>query len=613
MVSIPTGYRLAKIFALGQMACIFVLLITLVQAGSATGYELSIYDAYPWYFWAALIASVLLGVLLILWSGTRAQEMTWYWLLGLVPILLSYTIFLGLPLIRGYVLYGRGNNDILSHIGWSRTIVETGQLASNDFYPVVHILISVLDYIGLSLEQAAGFLAIFFSLVFIIFMLFLARAVSPCKGPLFFILAFSIPLLLSYFHLSVHPSILSVFMIPLLLGCYHLKGSAEPVPVLEFTFLALVLTLLTVFFHPVTALIALVIFAVFGITNLLVRRIGGRDALASEPGVRYFALVIILGLFTWLNPFEGLDWKMRAVLEGLVGESTGIASYYGGLAEQANLSLAGVAQIALNQYGQVLVYFIAAYIALVLVAGLIIKGKARRYEVYYAVQVLAAGLFSVVMVIGYFIEFEPVRVVRYAAVVIPVLCGYVFYHKFRVIRRPNTQVLFLGLIFFFIAAASIFGVFNVYFSPTIVKANAQLTQAELDGVVWYFDRADLATPLLATDLPLGRYEMYHFGYGTPEHFNRPQLDLYLPSHFGYDTNETLRASLDARRAVYLITTETNRQTHLVYPETVRPQVHQYTDPDFVRLSDDPTVDKSYTNGEFMAWYLYVAPAEPDAA
>ncbi len=610
MVTLPAGYRLAKVLALGQMACIFVLLLTVVRTGPATGYELSIYSVYPGYFWAALIVSILLGVLLIVWSGTRAQEMTWYWLLGLVPILLTYVILLGLPMIRGYVLYGRGNNDILSHIGWSRTIVDTGQIASNDFYPVVHILISALDYIGLSLEQAAMFLAIFFSLAFIIFMLFLARAISPCKGPLFFILAFSIPLLLSYFHLSVHPSILSIFMIPLLLGCYHLKGASESP--LAFTFLALLLTLLIVFFHPVTALIAFVIFAVFGITNLLVRRIGRDNALTSEPNVRLFILLIILGLFTWLNPFEGLDWKMKAVFEGLFGASTGIASYYGGLAEQANLSLVEVGEIALNQYGQVLVYFIAAYIALVLVAGLVFKRKARRYEVYYGVQVLAAGLFSVAMIVGYFIEFEPLRVVRYAAVVVPVLCGYVFYHKYRVIRRPNAQTLFLGMVFFFIAAASIFGVFNVYFSPTIVKANAQLTQSEFDGVVWYFDRADPGTPLLATDLTLGRYEMYYFGYGTSGYFNRPQLDLFVPSHFGYDTNGTLAASLDLRRSIYLLTTETNRQAHLAYPEGVRPQVHQYVVQDFSRLSIDPTVDKSYSNGEFEAWYLSPVPEEANA-
>lgn len=611
MVSVPTGYRLAKILALGQMACIFILLGSVLRAGPATGYELSIYDAYPVYFWVALIVSILLGLLLILWSGTQADEMTWYWLFGLIPLLVTYVIFLGLPAIRGYVLYGRGNNDVLSHIGWSRTIVDSGHLAANDFYPVVHILVSVLDYIGISLEQAVLFLAIFFSLAFIIFMLFLARTVSPCKGPLFFILAFSVPLFLSYFHVSIHPSILSIFMIPLLLGCYHKKNlSNSPV---RFTALALLLTLLLVFFHPVTALIALIIFTVFGLTGILARRFVGRGSLTPEPDVRYFILAIVLGLFTWLNPFEGLDWKLKAVLEGLFGESSGMASYYGGLAGQANLSLTGIARIALAQYGQLVLYFLAAYAALVLVLGFFLKGKARRFEVYYAVQVIAATAFAVVMVVGYFIEFEPLRVSRYAVVVIPVLCGYTFYHTYRVIDRPAVQKIFFGAVAVLLVLASIFAVFNVYFSPNIVKANAQLTAAELDGVTWFLTSADIQTPLLTTDLPLGRYEMYHFGYGMPGYFNRPQLDRYIPSHFGYDTNRTLAISLDTDRTLYMMTTETNRHAHLAFPESVRPQVHQYLAPDFVRLSRDPGLDKTYANGEFETWYLYPVPEDLSAA
>ncbi len=553
---VPPDYRLAKILALGQMACIFVLLLTIIRSGPATGYELSIYDAYPVYFWAAIVVSILLGLLLIVWSGTRATEVTWYWLFGLIPLLLTYVIFLGLPAIRGYVLYGRGNNDVLSHIGWSRTIVEYGHIATNDFYPVVHILVSVLDYIGISLDQAAMFLAIFFSLAFIVFMLFLAKTVSPCKGPLFFILAFSIPLLLSYFHESIHPSILSVFMIPLLLGCYHRKNlSTSPV---AFTALALLLTLLLVFFHPMTALIALIIFTVFGLTGIVAQRFFGRGSLTPEPDVRYFILAIVLGLFTWLNPFEGLDWKLKAILGGLFGESTGIASYYGGLAEQANISLIEMGRIALAQYGQLLFSFLAAYIALVLVLVFFLKGKARRFEVYYGVQVLAATAFAVAMVVGYFIEFEPIRVARYAVVVIPVLCGYTFYHKYRVIDRPTVRKIFLGAMVFLLIGASFFGVFNVYFSPNIVKANAQLTTSELDGVVWYLTAADTKTPLLTTDLPLGRYEMYYFGYGTPEYFNRPQLDSFIPSHFGYDTNRTLAVSLDTNPPLYLMTTEMNQ-------------------------------------------------------
>jgi hypothetical protein len=433
----------------------------------------------------------------------------------------------------------------------------------------------------------------------------LARAVSATHGQALFIVAFASPLLFGVFHHSIHPSILSVFLIPAALAMYHRKGSSgHAAP--AFAFLAIVLTFLMVFFHPVTALIMLIILLVFGLGNLLVRRFS--TAYAPEADVLYLLVVLTVSLFAWLNPFSGLEDKLNSVMGALlIGDATPMASHYGALLSQANLSILGVAELVMNQYGQIVIYLLATGIALLLVLWYFLSKQMHRSEFYYSLQVIAGIGFTGAMIVGYFIEFEPIRVARYAIIVIPVLCGLAFYHYAVTMRSDTRQKLFVGFMLLLIFSASIFAVFSVYYSPRVVKANTQLTSMEMTGTEWYFDRADLDTPLIATDLNLARYEMYRYGYGTPEyHAPRPQFRRLIPSRFGYDATQTLVERFDTP-ATYMITTEMNRLSYLAYPEGVRPIVTRYLSSDFVRLSQDQSVMQAYANGEFEVWYISAVP------
>jgi len=271
-----------------------------------------------------------------------------------------------------------------------------------------------------------------------------------------------------------------------------------------------------------------------------------------------------------LNPFSGLEDKLNSVLAALiVGDATPIVMHYGNILGQANLSVLELIELIMNQYGHIVIYLLATAVALLLVLGNFFSKRMYRPEFYYSLQVIAGIGFTCAMIVGYFIEFEPIRVARYAIIVIPVLCGLVFYHYAATVRSDMRRKLFVGFMLLLIFSASLLAVFSVFYSPRIVKANTQLTDMEMTGVAWYFDRADLDTPLIATDLNLARYEMYYYGYGASEyHAPRPQLRDLIPSRFGYGTNQTLVEHFDAS-ATYMITTEMNRQSYLAYPEAVR--------------------------------------------
>jgi hypothetical protein len=591
--------RFMKFLALGQVSFVLLALAVIILTPPATGYELSIYDAYPTAFWLSIFASIFIGILLIVQSGIKGRGESLYWLFGLFSLLLLYVIILSLPLIRGYVLYGRGNGDILSHIGWMKAIAYSGHISGTDYYPVVHILGSIFNFTGMSFESVAFFMLTLFSLTYFLFVLLLAKTVSSERGQMLFVVAFASPLLFSSFHESIHPSILSAFMIPVLLAVYHRKGTFHSA--IEYSLIAVILLLTFVFFHPFTAIIVAIILVVFGFVNYFTRSFA--PGLGPEPKVAYLLVTLVVGLYVWLNPFSGISSKMGAVLAALFDTSeTSMVSHYGDLLEQASLPISQVIDLFLNQYGYLALYLAASLIALFFVLRSYLKHEAGKFEFYYAFQFVAASAFTLIMVFGYFIEFEPLRIARYIIVVVPVLCGLAFYQRFRSMSAGTGRKALAAFMILLIVSASILAIQGLFFSPKIVKANAQLTAMEADGTGWYLGSTEGRIPLLATDLKLVRYEAYYYGFDTPGYRGRPQLDTYIPSHFGYDTNTTFARSMNNRTA-YMITTEANRLGALVFPETVRPLVHQYLAEDFIRLSHDPSVTKSYTNGECEVWLV----------
>src|SRR6056297_1370604 len=99
---------------------VLVLTVILFLTPDATTYEISIYDAYPWYFWAIAGVGLLLGNVVIVRS---AAEETADWMYGLLLVVTVVGVLVFLPYFRGYAVFGRA--DVLSHVGYIRDIQET--------------------------------------------------------------------------------------------------------------------------------------------------------------------------------------------------------------------------------------------------------------------------------------------------------------------------------------------------------------------------------------------------------------------------------------------------------------------------------------------------------
>jgi len=112
----------------------------------ATGYEASIYWSTPLILWVSLIASVTVGIALVVVSIAKKElEQNSLWKIGFLLVFLCYTVCLALFIIRGYYMWCM-TGDPASHIGWIKETLNTGQVSATLIYPIMHIYLSEIVF-----------------------------------------------------------------------------------------------------------------------------------------------------------------------------------------------------------------------------------------------------------------------------------------------------------------------------------------------------------------------------------------------------------------------------------------------------------------------------------
>ena len=244
--------------ALAALAFLFIAMALVIIAitPSATGYEVSLYDAYPLHFWLLSIASIACGIGILL-RQTFAPKKSEWWMVGFIIISFTNIVLLLLPMFRGYALYGLG--DTVTHLGFAKDILNSGHIGETNWYPILHIAQTTLVQVsGVTLESTYYLLVILFYGIYTGGIYLLAKSISRHSGQVSLIVAFASPLIYSYFHVAIHPNSLSLFMVPLLLYFYH-KTRSTLHQRFPNSVLLVLLAFTIVFFHPITTLLAIVV------------------------------------------------------------------------------------------------------------------------------------------------------------------------------------------------------------------------------------------------------------------------------------------------------------------------------------------------------------------
>jgi len=561
-----------------------------VTISAATGYETSPVTPYPVAHWLLFIF-VLVGTTIV-FVGDAANP-TGYWRYALPLLLSNYGLFVFLPEFREYSLYGRGLSDALPHLGYVKGILNTGTLPIVDgevlWYPITHLLSAELALLGIPLSTTKYMLSFVFITLYILGIALALTVLLESRRAKLVGLAIATPLLLGPFHIGMYPHLFSFCLFPVTLAClkrYRLEKTRSNLGIL------LALSLLIVYFHPVTLSLLIVMLAVSAsVTSATVRWM-----YKSTFRLRHtISLALVFIGLSWYTDFNRTSWKVQSVLRSLAGQSRAPAAVEVSTAETTVLTVQELLVRFVQLYGMTILYLLTG--ALI---SLILLREAYEHNAEYAELLLLAqfgvGLLLAAAFLGIdFLANNPVRVTRYLVLFATLMAGVGLVRSLDG-SWSTSQVISVLLIFVIITTA-ILGAGRLY------KPNKHMTHTEYDGTEFVLENYDGETDIWSYK---GDKDMqpYVLGANHPRAF--PEDITGSPSgrfyHLGYDENRTAARSFGNS---YLVTKTHDRRFHAAryFFPAQRNTLFLYNKTHVRTLRDDQTAQKFYDNGGFEAWRI----------
>lgn len=610
--------QLIKVLSIISFTLILICLSIIVNTPTITGYEISIYEIYPWYFWTFIISAIFIGQMILVIS-TIYKENSNLWIFGFIAILFTNTILLFMPFIRGYVTYGRG--DVLTHIGFIKTITESSTVSSNNFYPIDHILSVTLYYITqITPLHIVNIIPPLFMLFYMISIYVLGTKITTNKKEVLLILVFSSILLFSNGSLIFAPNIQSFFLIPFVL--YLLVESRNNKSSWKFVLLLILFLFLIVFFHPVTTLFLVLIFLIIELSiyihNFLNKHNLKSSMIKQQSTLRVIGICLIT-FFTWYFSYAYIQRSFLRVTNWLIyGSDVSEYQAYSNIITTESIPISSLITFTADKYGQ---YILMASIGIIFSTKLLLKYRRDKSEYltnnYYLFFALGFLIFLLLSMISFFgdtiIGFN--RVFIYCFLFSSFVCGLGFYimlneksntnqyHflKYRIdsckIKTLKVTILLMCLLLLVYLST-----FNLYFSPHIKMSNQQVSEMEIKGYNWFFDHRN--DEIMIKEIETNQIRFSDLIYGAFENHKNLRLhaeDIIIPYHFGY-ANSTSLATDSYEQATYIIYPI---QAKIVYqkhfPEF--PDKWRLHPQDFHRFENDSSVIKVYDNKGFNAFQV----------
>lgn len=595
----------------------------------AVAYESSIYTGTPLFLWISLFLNLFIGMIIIVnqvaYKGYKNSNA---WLLGFFLILLSYTVFLALWIIRGYALWNDG--DPALHFGMMKYLMASGHLdLYTTIYPALYLYIVQLSLLtGISLTAFHKIIPLISAVFYVFFMFLIFKMVLPDKGQILLATIASMTIALPVSYISLTPNYEANLFLPIAL---FVLLKSHNISSYEWKIMFIIMILLMPLFHPIVGILFLV--AIFGLWfpgKILNFNIGKINQKFKEPLLKlkyYFqsrdtnlriyssaSLLLLVWIFTWASSFYSFKFIIintkRLLLEGGPNELQvikGLMDYTASVGYNPYLHI-------FQLYGDVFIYLIFAVIAFFLLfKKMDIQEKYRNLVLLFGPLTIISALTGLFYFANF--GFGNQRLFPYIVILATPFVGFVLFEfingKYSNVSwisriRPKFASLIVVVIFmgmFLIPAVS------VYDSSYTYVPNWQITKTNLDGYDWFLHQKDTKLLISAFTFPTGRYA--NLILSQEEQDSRKDIpastssglvskNLFVKYHFGYENKTYLGEWY--KNNLYLIITSKDR---VVYSE-VNPQLAtlRFLPQDFERLEKDTSVDKFYSNGGFDAFYVH---------
>lgn len=594
--------RHLKIAAILNYALLGLVLAILILNSPASRYEIDIYSAYPWYFWAVLILGFFTCQMMVIWLSIRNAKST-LTAAFIIPLILIDLILLGLPLIRGY--YTMGSGDILTHIGYMRDIWGSGVIPESNMYPMAHILGLCLNFVAaVPLEKVPLIIPMLCSMFFLVAMISLGKILSFDRSQLGLLVAIAAIPLFGVINTLFSPFHDSLLMIPFILFVMFLYISNPGQRI--FSNILILLSVVMVFFHPLTSLFVIILLLLGEVYLHLNARVECKGERKSFVRPVVISLIIFSSWSTYAYLFTQ---HMTAITETVLGKSEQASELqrYSEIVATAQVNVWTQIQTALNIYGQNLVLVGVSLLCLVFVGWQFLKHRERiRYQILYfcvgffifivaaIISLLLIDIFGWVRILAVASLFA---IIVLSALIWPMFDRFLTDHSDE--KKQVVRLISIGIIVF---ALLYFSVFNLYLSPIVRRENQQVTESGYTGMDSYLENRD--DRILGYEMGISQFRYYDAIYGrNADRKNIMYSDsgqLSPPDHFGYDTTNQFTGNAEAK---YLIISDLGRQFYpAIYPEFKSNWRH--TAGDFDRIKVDSNMNYIFTNGD-LEIYLSV--------
>jgi len=581
---------------------LFSLLIIAITP-PATGYELSIYGAYPAFLWVLISINIFFSFYAIFQSW---DDKTRNWIYSYFSILLLETTILLLPITRGYYSMSRGGGDIYHHLFIASFISNSGYFPQTDMYPIMHILLSILQISLLDWFSLAILLEIIFFLLYILYLYILGKTILGSKKGGIFVSLSGIPLIFSFLYFAFIPYLFALFTVPLILYAYQKIITTKNRSV--FYICLVIFSLFIVFCHPSVTVFLLSTFFIFILFELWSRR---RDISHHGNIVAINILTLLFITFSfWFIQFRYLMSSGKKIINALFGqyEATTIIEYQIDMIKTADASIWLIITQYVKVYGPITLYFLISFLfTLYLIRNYYHQNKIDVNDFIYTIQFCGAFCIGILMTVSYTIIFEPIRAASYGIFFASIICGIFMYRIWDSIHTGKQKMRYVLSLAVIMTLVCMLCIFNVYSSPWKSSANTALSHGEKNGINWILEYREDGTPLVREDWTM-RYSQYYYGVTSPRALTYLSEYAYIiPSNFGYNTNRTIGEAFAylPDKKVYMVTTEMMKLLPFTVPVERRDRIKQFGDADFNRLKNDPNINLIYSNNGLEVWSAHI--------
>lgn len=577
---------------------LFLLNIILISRNKVTGYEESIYYNIPTIVWVFLFLNILCGISLITFYNNRE----YYWLAGMIILFSNNMLVLMLPLLKGYVFFGKG--DPLTHVGMVKDILLFGGFEKDNFYPITHILFSEIALIANILPMALfKYMPVFFNMLFMLSMYLFAKTIFQKREHILIAIASGGILSLGSFHTHILPNGIANFLFPLFIAIFFLRNSKKSV---TYSVLLLILIVLLSFLHPLTSVALIFTIVIFKLSLFVMERLNN-DQKKIFGELRQRATIPLLLTFiifvTWISTFVVWGQTVRSIFKWLWGEvtTTPINAMVSDLTK-IDMGGFGFLELYFKLYGHLLIFIIFSIIASFTIIKKTIHRKHEFQHLFPLVFIFIGFILFLFWLLLVPMGFGALRILAYMAIIVILLGSFGMHELIK--TKFNTKKYMASLTILIILMISFgIGIFNVFDSPYIFKPNAQITQADIDGYKWTFDNKNPAIAVSAF-MSTQPYRLVDALLGKKARVNRSDVKAYgikrediIPDHFNHTNYTTLGRSYSLDK--YILISEYDRHLYT----GVWKFIGRYNNSDFERIVYDPTMQKIYSNGEFDTWIV----------